>query len=208
MQDAPYGAAVASEGKKMLKRKMILATTAATIALRGGGVLAASQSGKSNDEAKEIEAVRAAPVSLPQAIATAEQQSNGRAVSAEAEERGSGVLYQIRTIAGDKVVEFRIDPQTGNVVKTEDEKVEDDDADEYAGVGQLQTTLAAAIASAEQATGGKAMEAALDQEDGKALYQIELAAADGTIQKAYVDAASGQVVKTAAGEEHGEHEDE
>jgi hypothetical protein len=55
--------------RTMLKRKIILATTAAAIALgAGGGVLAASQSGKSNDdETKEIEAVRAAPVSLPQA---------------------------------------------------------------------------------------------------------------------------------------------
>jgi uncharacterized membrane protein YkoI len=108
------------------------------------------------------------------------------------------------------VVELRIDPQTGNIVKTEDEKLENDDADEYAGAAQLKTTLAAAIAAAEQATGGKAIEAGLDDEDGKALYEIELAAADGTIHKAHVDAASGKVVKTAAGvdDEHGEHEDE
>jgi uncharacterized membrane protein YkoI len=196
----------------MLKRKIILATTATAIALgAGGGVFAASQSGKStDDEAREIEAVRAAPVSLPQAIATAEKQSNGRAVSAEAEENGSGVLYEVTTIAGEKIVEFQIDPQTGNVVKTEDERVQGDDADEYAGAAQLTTTLAAAIASAEQATGGKAIEAGLDDEDGKALYEVELAAADGMIRKAYVDTASGKVVKTGAGEgeEHGEHEEE
>lgn len=195
----------------MLKRKIILTTTAAAIALGAGGVFAASQSSKSaDDETREIEAVRAAPVSLPQAIATAEQQSSGRAVAAEAEENGSGVLYQVTTVAGEKIVEFQIDPQTGNVVKTEDEKVDGDDANEYAGATQLTTTLAAAIASAEQATGGKAIEAGLDDEDGKALYEVEFAAADGTIHKAYVDAASGKVVKTATGEDddNGEHEDE
>jgi uncharacterized membrane protein YkoI len=188
----------------MLKRKIILATTAAAIALgAGGGVFAASQSSKNEDEAREIEAVRTSPVSLPQAIATAEQQSNGRAVSAEAEEGGGGVLYEIKTIGGEKVVEFQIDPQTGNVVNTEDEKVEGDNDEEYAGAARLETTLAAAIASAEQATGGKAIEAGLDDEDGKALYEVELAAA-ATIQKAYIDAATGNVVKTAAGEDNGE----
>jgi uncharacterized membrane protein YkoI len=196
----------------MLKGKIILAAAAAAIAVgAGGGVFAAGQSGEKNDEeAREIETVRTAPVSLPQAIATAEQQSNGRAVSAEAEENDSGVIYQVTTIAGEKIVEFRIDPQSGNVVETEDEKVQGDDADEYAGAAQLRTTLAAAIGAAEQATGGTAIEAGLDDEDGKALYEIELAAADGTIHKAHVGAASGKVVKTAAGvdDEHGEHEDE
>jgi uncharacterized membrane protein YkoI len=195
----------------MLKRKIILASTAAAIGLgAGGGVFAASQSGKNgDDEAREIEAVRRAPVSLPQAIATAEKQSKGRAVSAAAEETGSGVLYEITTFAGGKIVEFQIDPQSGNVVKTEDEQVQGEDADEYAGAGQLTTTLTAAIASAEQATGGKAIEAGLDDENGKALYEVELAAADGTIHKAHVDAADG-IVKTATGEDHdnGEHEDE
>ena len=55
---------------------------------------------------------------------------------------------------------------------------------EYAGAAQLETTLVGAIASAEQATGGKAIEAGLDDEDGKALYEVELAGAAGTIQKA------------------------
>jgi uncharacterized membrane protein YkoI len=191
--------------RTMLKRKIILASTAAAIALgAGGGVFAASQSSKNDDEAREIEAVRTSPVSLLQAIATAEQQSNGRAVSAEAEEGGGAVLYEIKTIGGEEMVEFQIDPQTGNVVKTEDEKVEGDDAEEYAGAAQLETTLAAAIASAEQATGGKAIEAGLDDEDGKALYEVELAAAAGTTQKAYIDAATGNVVKTAAGEDNDE----
>jgi uncharacterized membrane protein YkoI len=194
----------------MLKRKVVLATTATAIALAaGGGVLAASQSGRS-EEAREVETVRTAPVSLPQAIATAEQQSNGRAVSAEAEEDGSDVLYQITTITGGKTVKFRIDPQTGNVVKTEDKQIRGDDDDEHAGAAQLTTTLAAAIAAAEQATGGKAIEAGLDDEDAKAFYQVELAAADGTIHETYVDAESGEVVRSSIGEDDddGEHEDE
>lgn len=196
----------------MLKRKIILVTSATAIALGvGGAVFAASQSGRNADtETKEIDAVRTAPVSLPQAIATAEEQSNGRAIKAEAEESGSGVLYQVATLAGGKIVEFQIDPQTGNVVKTEDEQARGDDADEYAGAGQLATTLTAAIEAAEQATGGKAIEAALDDDNGNALYEVELAAADGIIHKAYVDAASGAVVTTAVDEddEDGEHEDE
>lgn len=183
----------------MLKRQIILAaTTAAAIALGAGGVFAASQSGESSEgEAREVETVRTASVPLAQAIATAEQQSNGRAVSAEAEEDDSQVLYEIRTIGDDNVVDFQIDPQTGNVVKTESEEIEDDDEDEYAGLAQLQTTLAAAIASAEQALGGKAV------------YEVEVAAADDTIHKAYVDAASGEVVETEVkGDEDGDGEEE
>lgn len=183
----------------MLKRKIILTTTAAAIALGAGGVYAASQNGRNaDDEAREIATVRTAPVSLPQAITTAEQHANGRAVSAGAEEHDSRVLYEVKTVAGSRQVEFQIDPQTGNVVKTEDHH---DDDDEDVGTGQPATTLAGAIAAAEQATGGKAIEAGLDDEDGKALYEVELAAADGTIRKAYVDAASGKLVKTATGED-------
>ena len=195
----------------MLKRKIILTATATAIAFGAGGAFASNHGGRNADtETKEIEAVRTAPVSLPQAIATAETQSNGRALSAEAEDTGSGVLYEVTTFAGGKIVEFQIDPQTGNVVKTEDEQARGDDAEEYAGAGQLTTTLTAAIASAEQATGGKAIEAGLDDDNGNALYEVEVAAADGTIHKAHVDAASGQVVKTATGQddENGEHEDE
>jgi uncharacterized membrane protein YkoI len=208
-QDAPHGASATRGTEVMLKRKVVLAATAIALGA-GGGVFAASQSGNNgDDEAREIETVRSAPVSLPQAIATAEKQSSGRAVSAEAEENGSGVVYEVTTFAGGTIVEFQIDPQSGNVVKTEDEQARDDDAEEYAGAGQLTTTLGAAIASAEQATGGKAIEAGLDDDDGKAFYQVELAAA-GTIHKVYVDAASGKVVKTATGrdDENGEHEDE
>jgi uncharacterized membrane protein YkoI len=195
----------------MLKRKIILTATATAIALGAGGAFASNHGGRNADtETKEIEAVRTAPVSLPQAIATAEKQSKGRAVSAAAEEADSGVLYEVTTFAGGKIVEFQIDPQSGNVVKTEDEQVQGEDADEYAGAGELTTTLTVAIASAEQATGGKAIEAGLDDENGEALYEVELAAADGTIHKAHVDAASGKIVKTATGEDHdnGEHEDE
>lgn len=189
----------------MMKLK-ILSITATAIALSavGGGFAANPSAGNDGEEVREIEAVRSAPISLTQAIATAETESGGIAVSAEAEEKGSHVLYEIMTIGGGKVVEFQVDPQTGDVVETE---VVEEDADEYAGVAQLETSLSSAIASAEQATGGKAIEAGFDDEDGKTLYEVELAAADGTIHKVNIDAASGEVAR-ATGDDNGKQKDE
>ena len=82
-------------------------------------------------------------------------------------------------------------------------------AQELAALVNAKTTLAQAIAAAEQQTGGKAIDAGLENENGAMAFAIEVAK-DNTVQKVHVDLQSGKVLKAAAADsqhgEDGEHE--
>ena len=84
-------------------------------------------------------------------------------------------------------------------------------AQELAAVVNAKTTLAQAIAAAEQQTGGKAIDAGLEHENGATAFAIEVAK-DNTVQKVHVDIQSGKVLKVAAADsqhgEDGEHEND
>lgn len=73
--------------------------------------------------------------------------------------------------------------------KTSDGK---DDAGEFDKLNNAKVTLGAAIAAAEAAHGGKAVNAALDNEQANATYEIEVMTADGSHNVA-VDGMTGKV---------------
>jgi len=75
---------------------------------------------------------------------------------------------------------------------------------------QVKMTLADAIALAERQTGGKAVEATLEQEHGTVSFEVEIMK-DRAFQKVTIDARTGQVVSTKADhdqEEDGEQDDD
>jgi uncharacterized membrane protein YkoI len=77
-------------------------------------------------------------------------------------------------------------------------------AQEVAALVNAKTTLAQAIAAAEQQTGGKAIDAGLENENGAMAFEIKVAK-DNTVQKVLIDLQSGKVLKVAAADsEHGE----
>ena len=87
---------------------------------------------------------------------------------------------------------------------------------EVSAVTNAKTSLWQAIAAAEQETGGKAVDAGIENQNGAMAYEVEIA--KGTsLQKILVDFASGKVIKVTAsnsgcdeaGEqsEAGEHEE-
>lgn len=51
------------------------------------------------------------------------------------------------------------------------------------------------MASAQTVQPGQLVEAELEREDGVYLYEIKILAADGTVHKLYLDAATGEVIK-------------
>jgi uncharacterized membrane protein YkoI len=67
------------------------------------------------------------------------------------------------------------------------------------------TTLAQAIATAEQKTGGKAVETSVQTHNGGTAYEIKIASGD-TLQNVLIDANSGEVIKVMA-VEGTQHED-
>src|ERR1700704_6552537 len=79
-------------------------------------------------------------------------------------------------------------------------------AQELAALVNAKTTLAQAIAAAEQQTGGKAIDAGIENENGAMAFAVEVAK-DNTIQKVLVDLQTGKVLKVvAADNDDGENE--
>ena len=190
-----------------MKTNKILAALLATGALAAATGVYADSGGGNDDEAREIATVMTAPVSLAQAIATAEAESQGRTLEAGAEDEDGRVLYEVTTLAGGKIHEFMIDPQSGAVLDREVEEAEEDDLVTGNVVG-----IVNAMAAAEAASNGKAIEAELEMKDGQAVYEVEVASND-VLTTVLVDATSGQVIALDAADhdeddDDGDHDDD
>lgn len=193
----------------MFRSRIIPATMTALFALGATGSAFAS-SGE-HEHGREAAAILAAKTSIAQAIAVAEQKTGGRAMKVEAEHEKGAYLYAVKTVSAEKVTEVFVDPASGSVVRTDDEGwiarlLDQEDQREFAKLSSTTTTLATAIATAEQNTGGKAIEAGLDDEDGAMAYEIEIDK-DGTRQRVLIDSTSGTLLKVS-GHESGEHDDD
>lgn len=192
----------------MFRSRIIPAAMVAVMAMGAAGTVFA-ESGE-HENSKEVTAVLGAKTSVAQAIAAAEQKTGGRAMKVDVEKQKGAYLYEVKTVSNDTVANVLVDPSTGQVVNTENEgfiaKVFDrEDKAEFAKLAAAPTTLAAAIATAEQHTGGKAIEASFDNENGAMLFKIEVAK-DNAVHRVAVDSATGNVTKVSATED-GEHED-
>ncbi len=192
----------------MFRSKTIPATIAAMFILGASG--AAFAAAGENENGQEIAAVLGAKTSAAQAIAAAEKQTGGRAMKIDIEKEKGAYLYGIKTVSKDKVAEVFVDPASGQVVRTGDEgliaKIFDrEDQNEFTKLTASPTTLTTAIATAEQHTGGKAIEASFDNEEGAMLFEVEVVK-DNAMHKVMIDSANGKVLKVATAEdgEHGE----
>lgn len=104
-----------------------IATLAAAgaVALASIAVYAATASSPHNDAV----AITQATVSLTQAIAAAEQHAGGKASKAEYEratKKGQWV-YDVEVVAGAKAFDVKVDPGTGAVLSSTEDKVDQDD---------------------------------------------------------------------------------
>lgn len=88
-----------------------------------------------------------------------------------------------------------------NVAQASDSK--EKDAKELQLFSQAKISLTEAIKAAEQKTGGKAMEAEIDDESGAVQFEIEVAK-DDKIHKVMVDGKTGNVLKVSLDDESDE----
>lgn len=173
-----------------------------------GTALAASDE---HENGKEIEAVLGAKTTLGQAVTVAEQRTTGRALSANAEKEKSGYVYEVKTLAKDKIAIVIVDPATGTIVRSGKEGLIDRIFDQAEG-RELQKfasspiTLPEAIGTAEQQTGGKAIEARYENEDGNPVLKVEVAK-DSHVQKVKIDGTTGKAIEVSANE-NDEHDDD
>ena len=78
---------------------------------------------------------------------------------------------------------------------------EHEDQAELAALQNAKVSLTDAIRTAEQQVSGKALDAGLENHDGKLRYEVKVLK-DGAVQKVMVDAQSGQIVTASAGKTH------
>lgn len=91
--------------------------------------------------------------------------------------------------------------------------VEGRDNDAVADLAHAKVTLVQAVTSAEQHAGGRATGAELESEKGKALYEVEVVAANRAVYDVTVDAGTGKVLaskidKADAADEADEKDDD
>ena len=109
----------------MQMKRLLPIALAALVATGAAGSLAFAQErrGAGNDAA-----LLASPkVTLQQAIATAEQQAGGRAVSADIEQERGATLIEVEVVGPQGMRTVTVDAQSGQVTATRDGDGDDDD---------------------------------------------------------------------------------
>lgn len=110
----------------MFRSKVIPAALAAVLVLGGGaGIAQARDNERDGGNAQERAAILNAKTSIAQAVATAEQETGGKAIDTGVENQDGNIALEVRVAKDNVVQKVLIDPQTGKVVKV----VADDDGE-------------------------------------------------------------------------------
>lgn len=178
-----------------------LLLTAAPAAFAANTDTAANPTAAENDggheSAAQIKAFEGVQVSLPEAIAAAEKHTGGKALEASFEDRNGRPAYAVKTYGNDAVWSGMVDAKTGQVIgqgkTTPASALDQEDKAELTALNSARTTLSAAVRSAERQHGGKAIDAGLEQSDGRVAYELRLVR-NGQVQRAAVDPATGRML--------------
>lgn len=106
-----------------MNRKSAYAIAVVMLVGAAGGALAKGK----NEDANDMAALSSMKVSLTQAIATAEQQGGGKAVSADIVTKGGSPQIAVELIASGSTKKITIDGKTGQVTGTANGDNDSDD---------------------------------------------------------------------------------
>jgi uncharacterized membrane protein YkoI len=192
-----------------IRTRAIATAVAAALAASAAG--AAFASTQEHESAAEVAAVVSAKVTLAQAIAAAEKATGGHALKIAPEKQGADFVYKVKTATADKVVTAFVSAADAKVIRTQERGaisrlLDREDRDEIARLVAAPTTLASAVAAAERDSGGKAVEAEAEHENGKVGFEVEVAKGSD-VTKVHVDADSGKVTPMTAAEHDDDDED-
>lgn len=152
------------------------------------------------DTADEIRVAQAAKISLKQAIDIASKQASGSLVSAEFDDddsdaQGSSV-YELAFNNDTTSYEIKVDAKTGAVVKTETERLDKGDVNDYKVQQQAKIKIMDAINTAEKQTNGRVLKIEFENDrdyaDHETYYEIKVLK-DNQIIELNIDADTGAV---------------
>jgi uncharacterized membrane protein YkoI len=188
-------------------RKVIVASVLSVQLLSAGSVMAAPQS-KSAPPAqqeisteqlntKQIKLFQQARVTLLNAIAAAKNHGGGKLMDVRFDASDGRPVYKVKTYQNNEVWEAALDAQSGQFVDhgatTSESQLDEEDKAELGGLQQSTVTLAQAVDTAEKTIGGKAMNAGLEETNGKVVYEITVVHNAGFTKKVIVDPKNGQL---------------
>ncbi len=109
-----------------MNRHIKPAIAAIVIATVGAGAYAATVHAQN-----DAQAISNAKTSLIQAITTAEQNANGKAVQAKFDgDAKQGPLYKVEVVSGDKVFDVKVDAEKGAVISSKADTPDHDEDDD------------------------------------------------------------------------------
>lgn len=136
-------------------------------------------------------------VSFEQALNIAQKTVKGDIVSAgfDQNDYSAGGKYEVKIIANNTEYEVDIDADSGKVLKTKQERLDNKDRAEHKAMKQAKVSLNQAMKTAARSVGGTVFEAEFDNDDGQSVYEIKVAKGNQT-HKIVIDAMTGKVIST------------
>jgi uncharacterized membrane protein YkoI len=146
---------------------------------------------------KEIKAFETVKISLAEAIRiAANKHKDARVVEVRFDSQAGQLAYKVRTYQDNNVWEGAVDAWTGQTIgdgtTTPVSKLDEEDQLELAGLQKASIELAAAAALAEEKGSGKAINADLEETNGRIVYEITIVN-NGAIRKFVIDPRTGQL---------------
>jgi len=147
-------------------------------------------------ESKEAALLREAKITMAEARKTALAQVPGNVEMAKPEREKGKVLFEFEIHRADTnaEVEIHIDAVTGDVFDTKEKSKGSAKEKEIFSLAKVSMDDAEATALAK--VPGGVVEAKLERERGKVLYEFEIITSDGKETNVHVDAGSGEVEST------------
>ncbi|WP_327727779.1 PepSY domain-containing protein [Streptomyces sp. NBC_00487] len=149
------------------------------------------------DKAENAAEAKAGQVTAADAIRTALKQKTGTAVSADLDDEGTNLVWDVDVLTdGGKWFSVQVDPGTGKVLGSHADR--DDDGDDAAETEQIRAALkggsvTAAEAAEAAADKGTVTSVDLDEESRDKAWEVDTTAADGTGSDWRVNPDSGKV---------------
>ncbi|MCC9709710.1 PepSY domain-containing protein [Streptomyces sp. MNU76] len=150
-----------------------------------------------DDKAENAAEAKAGQVTAAEAIRTALKHKDGTAVSADLDDEGTNLAWDVDVLTGGgKWFSVQVDPGTGKVLGAHADR--DDDGDDTAETRQVQDALKGAsvtAAEAAEAAAGKGTVTSvdLDEESTEQAWEVDTTAADGTGSDWRVNPDSGKL---------------
>lgn len=147
------------------------------------------------DLATVLTAFAKAKVGLADVVAAAEKEAGGgKGVDATFDPTGPSPAFRVTVYKDKSLWEANFDTEaakpTGKTNMIAESELEDQEKKELTGIADAKTSMLDAIKAAEKEGGGKAIDAGIEDRDGKLWYQIAIVKA-GAVQPVLVDPATG-----------------